>query len=68
MQIRDYFRDDVIPILEEQQENCQRLATPFPPVNVFPPLLLTVGILVIIYSALMLMLTQRSTEPAPAGA
>ncbi len=66
--VRDYFREDVIPVLEEQQGNYQALATPFPPVNVFAPLLLVVGIIVIIYGALMLLLVQRGgagAAPAP---
>ncbi len=70
-QVRDYLREDVIPVLEEQQANYQALATPFPPVNVFAPLLLVVGIIVIVYGALMLLLVQRGgtgAAPAPAPA
>lgn len=58
-QVRDYFADDVIPALERQQANFDRLKDPWPPVNVFPPLLLVVGLIVIVYGLLMLLLTRR---------
>jgi hypothetical protein len=59
-QVRDYFAQDVIPVLERQQANFQKLADPWPPVNVFPPLLLVVGIIVILFGLIMLIATRRS--------
>ncbi|MGH3563567.1 MAG: hypothetical protein ACRDTN_17710, partial [Mycobacterium sp.] len=38
-QLRDYFRDDVIPVLVRQQANYARVDTTWPPLPVFPPLL-----------------------------
>jgi hypothetical protein len=51
--VRDYFADDVIPVFERQQQNFADTADPFPNLSVFPPLLLGVGVLVILYGALV---------------
>ncbi len=64
-QVRDYFRDDVIPVLEAQQANFQRLNNAFPTVNIFPPLLLVIGIIVIIYGIIMLLLVRRGGGEGP---
>jgi hypothetical protein len=58
--IRSYFSQDVIPVLETQQANYQKVDTTPPRLPVFPPLLLVIGILVIIYGIVMLVLSQRS--------
>ncbi|MBA2308842.1 MAG: hypothetical protein H0W01_06005 [Pseudonocardiales bacterium] len=58
-EVRDYFAQDVIPVLERQQANFQKLEDPWPPVNVFPPLLLVVGIVVILFGLIMLIATRR---------
>ncbi|HEY0486459.1 MAG TPA: hypothetical protein VGD72_09445 [Mycobacteriales bacterium] len=63
-QIRDYFAADVIPVLERQHANFARVDTTWPPLPVFPPLLLVVGILVTVYGLVMLILTLRSAPPA----
>jgi hypothetical protein len=60
--IRSYFSQDVIPVLEAQQANFQKVDTTPPRLTVFPPLLLIIGIIVIIYGILMLLLSQRSTR------
>jgi hypothetical protein len=65
--IRDYFSGDVIPVLESQYKNYATVADTWPPLTVFPPLLLVVGILVTLYGAAMLLLTMRST-PAHSAA
>jgi hypothetical protein len=65
--IRDYFSQDVIPLLERQDGNFATVADTWPPLTVFPPLLLVVGILVTLYGLAMLILTLRA-EPAHAGA
>jgi tellurite resistance protein TehA-like permease len=67
--IRTYFSADVIPVLERQQANFQRADTTWPPLPVFPPLLLVVGLLVTVYGIVMLLLTLRAepAQPAPAA-
>jgi hypothetical protein len=70
-QVRDYFAGDVVPVLERQQQEFEDTADPFPDLNVFPPLLLGVGILVILYGALMTLwaavqLRREATAGPPA--
>ncbi|MDT5233446.1 MAG: hypothetical protein QOI39_3946, partial [Mycobacterium sp.] len=82
-QVRDYFRDDVIPALERQQKNYQIVDTNWPPLTVFAPLLTAVGALVVGYGFLLGVLTRRQLRrqrdgpgppapepdaPAPVGA
>ena len=57
-QLREYFRDDVIPVMESQQANFQKLDTTWPPVTFFPPLLTIVGIIVLVYALLMVFLAR----------
>jgi hypothetical protein len=52
--LETYFNDDVIPVLEKQRQNFDDLADPWPPVNYFPPLLLGIGVLVLVYGLLMM--------------
>ena len=59
-QIRDYFREDVIPALERQQSNYVIVDTNWPPLTVFAPLLTAVGVLVVAYGFLLGLLTRRS--------
>ncbi|MBA3287278.1 MAG: hypothetical protein H0U21_04520, partial [Acidimicrobiia bacterium] len=63
--VRDYFADDVIPVLEQEQDNFRRLDTTPPPVDVFAPLLVLVGVLVIAYGAAMIAIA-RYRQPAVA--
>lgn len=58
-QVRDYFRDDVIPALLRQQHNFVIVDTNWPPLTVFAPLLTAVGILVVAYGLLLRWLTNR---------
>jgi hypothetical protein len=57
--IRDYFRDDVIPALERQQNDFVILDTNWPPLTVFAPLLTAVGILVVGYGIVLGLLTRK---------
>ena len=63
----DYFDDDVVSGVRAVTADYRTLDTTAPPVDLFPPLLLIVGILVIIYGAAMLILvgayTPRRTKP-----
>ncbi len=52
-ELDEYFGQDVIPVLESQRENFGDLADPWPPLNFFPPLLIAVGALLLLYSLLM---------------
>ncbi len=64
-QVRDYFAKDVVPVLEREQSNFHRLDTTPPPVDVFAPLLILVGVLVIAYGGAMIALAHYR-EPAVA--
>lgn len=74
-QVRDYFRDDVIPALQRQQPNYVIVDTNWPQLIVFAPLLTAVGILVFFYGLYLGYLTRnqfrrerdgaRSPSPAP---
>lgn len=50
----DYFSKDVYPVVEKQRGNFKDTNDPWPPVNYFPPLLLVVGIVVILFGLLNL--------------
>lgn len=69
--IRDYFRDDVIPGLERQQQDYVIVDTNWPPLTVFAPLLTAVGVLVVVYGLVLGRMTrnqlrrQREPESAP---
>ncbi|MBS4727941.1 hypothetical protein MSM1_06130 [Mycobacterium sp. SM1] len=73
-QIRDYFRDDVIPALERQQKDYVIVDTNWPPLTVFAPLLTAVGIVVVAYGFILGALTRSQlrrqrelpSPPAPA--
>jgi hypothetical protein len=52
--LETFFNDDVIPVLENQRQNFDDLADPWPPVTYFPPLLLGIGVLVLVYGLLMM--------------
>lgn len=61
-QAADYFSKDVLPRVEQQRENFNKANDPWPPVNYFPPLLLVVGIVVILYGVVMLRSGAGSAE------
>jgi hypothetical protein len=58
-QIRDYFAGDVIPAIAATRADFDTLATTAPALNVFPPLLTMIGILVIIYGIVLIPLWGR---------
>ena len=64
--VRTYFGSDVIPVLETQTGNYQKLVSTST-IDFIGPLVLVVGIIVIIYGLLMLLLARR-LEPAASGA
>jgi hypothetical protein len=64
--VRTYFGSDVIPVLETQRGNYENLVSTSN-INFIGPLVLSVGIIVIIYGLLMLLLARR-LEPGTSGA
>ena len=70
-EVRDYFSADVVPVLERQRDHFQKLEATWPPVNVFPPLLAVVGLLVALLGIVMALLSWRrgvNAAPRPAAA
>jgi hypothetical protein len=59
-ELRDYFADDLVPGVRAVADDYRTLDTTAPPVDVFPSLLLIVGILVIIYGVAMLTITSTA--------
>jgi len=57
-EVRDYLAGDVVPAVRAVAEDYRELDTTPPPVDVFPPLLMIVGILVIAYGLAMLVITR----------
>ncbi len=53
-QVRDYFAADVIPAVAATRGDYNTLATSSPNLNVFPPLLTGIGILVVIYGIILI--------------
>ncbi len=62
--VRNYFSDDVIPVLETQRLNYTHLVATSK-INFIGPLVLIVGLIVIVYGLLMVFLAWRER---PAGA
>jgi hypothetical protein len=69
--VRTYFSSDVIPVLETQRGNYENLVSTSN-IDFIGPLVLSVGIIVIIYGLLMLLLarrlepsTSRAAKPSP---
>jgi hypothetical protein len=60
--IRDYFRNDVIPALERQQENFVIVDTNWPQLTVFAPLLTALGAAVVAYGFLIRSLTKKQLQ------
>ncbi len=64
--VRDYFAQDVVPVLQTQRQNFGNLnALPGGP-NFIPPLLLVLGIVVAIFGLVMAFLSPK-TRGAPTG-
>jgi hypothetical protein len=58
-QIRDYFKDDVIPAVADSRADFETLARPVPALTVFPPVLTFIGIVVVIYGVTLLLISRR---------
>ncbi|MFN2612749.1 MAG: hypothetical protein ABR536_05215 [Solirubrobacterales bacterium] len=59
--VRDYFAKDAIPnVLTDNVSNFDDLDSPWPPVNVFPPLLLIIGLIVLVYGIFMALAVRRA--------
>ena len=63
-EVVDYFTEDVVAGVRAVAADYRILDTTAPPVDAFPPLLLIIGILVIIYGVAMLTITSAYT-PRP---
>ncbi len=63
-EVVDYFVEDVVAGVRAVADDYRTLDTTAPPVDAFPPLLLIIGILVIIYGVGMLTITSAYT-PRP---
>lgn len=60
--IQKYFANDVIPLLEQQRDNYTTVDTTPPRLPFFPPLLLIVGIVVVLYGVGNLVLDRRRLD------
>ena len=58
----DYFREDVIPVLPRQRAHFDKLANTWPPVTYFPPLLMVVGLLVVLYGVFGMLVLATKPE------
>jgi hypothetical protein len=67
-QMGAYLATDVVPFLATEQQDFTTVTSSWPRLPVFPPLLLAVGIIVVLYGALMMFLTLRRPRPAVAAA
>jgi hypothetical protein len=63
-QVRNYFSDDVIPVLESQRGNFDHL-TSTSNIDFIGPLVLIVGVIVIAFGLLMVWLAWLQPNPAP---
>jgi hypothetical protein len=73
-QVRDYFADDVIPVLETQHGHFATVNGDWPKLTWFAPLLTIVGVLVVLFALAMLLIgratgaaTRSRREAAQAG-
>lgn len=57
--MRGYVSDDLVAAVADQRENFNDLEDKWPPVNVFPPLLIVVGVIVLLYGGFM---TRRASR------
>ncbi|HEY8866394.1 MAG TPA: hypothetical protein VIM22_05620, partial [Solirubrobacteraceae bacterium] len=58
-QVRKYFSNDVVPVLETQRANYDNLVSTSK-IDFLGPLVLIIGIVVIVYGLLMVFLARRS--------
>jgi hypothetical protein len=61
-QFADYLDLDVVPLFEAQRGNFDTLAGTWPPVSVFPGLILAIGALLAIYATAMLFLATGAPK------
>jgi hypothetical protein len=60
--VREYFRDDLIPAVAGQRSAFHSLESTWPPTYVFPPLLTVVGIGVVAYGLVMLLAARKEPQ------
>jgi hypothetical protein len=70
-QMASYLGTDVVPFLATEESDFATVHNTWPPLQVFPPLLLVVGLIVLLYGLLMLVLNVRKSPesiapPTPA--
>jgi hypothetical protein len=58
-ELDDYLRQDLIPVLVKEREHFDTLASKWPPVDTFAPLLLGIGGFVMLYGLLMMRFVAR---------
>jgi hypothetical protein len=61
-QVRDYFSNDAITAVEKAQGDFTKLGSTSPTLNVFPPLLMIIGIIVVIDGALLSFLVRMTRK------
>jgi hypothetical protein len=59
-QLRDYFAQDVVPVVSTNVTDYHRVATYWPPVKDIPPLLTAIGGIAILYGLLMMLRASTS--------
>ncbi|MGH3156011.1 MAG: hypothetical protein ACRDNF_05490 [Streptosporangiaceae bacterium] len=67
-QMQAYLSTDVVPFLATEEADFKTVNNTWPPLQVFPPLLLVVGIIVLLYGLLMLVLNVRRSPETTAPA
>jgi len=58
-QIRDYFKDDLIPAAAASQKDFHALASPVPALTAFAPVLTLIGVVVVLYGLALLFICRR---------
>jgi hypothetical protein len=67
-QMGAYLSGDVVPFLATERGDYETVVSNWPPIPVFPPLLLVVGIIVVLYGLTMFVLSVRKPRRAAAAA
>jgi hypothetical protein len=65
-QMASYLGTDVVPFLATERADFSTVDNTWPPLPVFPPLLLIVGLIVVVYGLGMLVLNARKSPQTPA--
>ncbi len=58
-ELDDYLRQDLAPIFVTQRRDFERLAGSWPPLDALAPLVLVVGLVVLLYGALLMQFVGR---------